>query len=158
MSSRDVDVTIEWHSAEDIVLLSRRDVVSLVDYALRAESTTGEWEFAIRVVDDDTIAGFHARYMEDPSPTDIMTFPYDPEDGVAGADILISLDTARMNADSHGWSVDQELRFLVLHGVLHTLGWNDHDAPARELMLQRQSELLKEWERHRGTRAEKLPD
>jgi probable rRNA maturation factor len=102
--------------------------------------------FAIRCVDDSEMSRLHAAYLNDPSPTDIMTFPYDPEDEEQGGDILLSVDSAATNARDHGWSTDDELRFLILHGLLHILGWDDHDPGARNEMLDRQHALLAGWQ------------
>jgi probable rRNA maturation factor len=114
-------------------------------HALEREGRVGPWALALRFVDDAEMAVLHDAYLGDPSPTDIMTFPYDPEDGEQGGDILISVDTAAANAAEHGWESTDELRFLALHGLLHILGWDDHEDAGRAAMLARQHELLAEW-------------
>lgn len=141
-----VDVAIAWDLAGQPPLFTEDEAVSLLAFALNREGTGGAWTFGIRFVNDAEMRELHKRYMNDPSSTDIMTIPYEPEEGEQGGDIVISVDTAAENAAAHGWEHRDELRFLVLHGLLHILGWDDHDDAARSAMLDRQLVLLRDWE------------
>jgi probable rRNA maturation factor len=123
---------------------------SLVSHALDREGAIGEWEINLLFTSDDAIQSMHLEFMGLDSPTDIMTFPYDDDDGFpagasAGGDIVISVETAREHAEDAGWEQLRELQFLVLHGVLHLLGWDDGTTEQRTAMLERQRELLDEW-------------
>jgi probable rRNA maturation factor len=135
------EVTVDWE-IDAPQSLAEPDVERLLRPGLDREGQDGAWVFALRFVDDAEIGRLHEAFMGDPSPTDIITFPYDPEDGEQGGDIVISVDTAARNAAEHGWSTDQELRFLVLHGLLHVLGWDDATGTDRAAMLARQHELM----------------
>lgn len=135
------DVTTDWE-VDAPQALGERDVERLLCHGLAEEGRDGEWIFAVRFVDDAEIGRLHEAFMGIPGPTDIITFPYDPEDGEQGGDIVISVDTAARNAAEHGWSTEQELRFLVLHGLLHVLGWDDATDTDRAAMLARQQELM----------------
>lgn len=135
------EVTVDWqHSSPQA--LDEDGVGRLLRHGLAAEGKSGEWSFAFRFVDDGEIGRLHGSFLGDPSPTDIITFPYDSDDGEQGGDIVISVDTAARNAEAQGWPVLQELRFLVLHGLLHVLGWDDAGDEDRAAMLDRQQELL----------------
>jgi probable rRNA maturation factor len=136
------DVTVEWE-VDQPRALDERDVERILLHALAEEGREGEWSFAFRFVDDGEIGRLHEVFMGDPSATDIITFPYDPEDGEQGGDIVISVETAARNAEEHNWSTGQELRFLVLHGLLHVLGWDDASDEDRAAMLARQRELMR---------------
>lgn len=57
-------------------------------------------------------------------------------------DVVISLPTARRQAGEQGWSLEQEIAWLTVHGVLHLLGYEDETETAREKMLKRQEEIL----------------
>jgi rRNA maturation RNase YbeY len=135
------EVTVDWEvdapQALDEDVLQR-----LLIHGLADEGQEGEWSFALRFVDDAEIGRLHEAFMGDPSPTDIITFPYDPDDGERGGDIVISVETAARSAEEHGWPTAQELRFLVLHGLLHVLGWDDATVEDRAAMLARQHELM----------------
>lgn len=130
---------------------------SLVRHILVRESVNGEWELGVHFVDDATMRAAHLEFMDIDEPTDIMTFPYGEDDEfgpngaeewadeTAGGDLMISVDRAAENAESAGWSTADELLFLVAHGVLHLLGWDDVTVELRESMLARQTVLLSEW-------------
>ena len=135
------EVTVDWEVLLPQVL--NEDAVGhLLRHGLAKEGQAGEWSFAFRFVDDAEIGRLHDAFMGDPSPTDIITFPFDPDDGEMGGDIVISVDTAARNAEEHGWPLSQELTFLVLHGLLHVLGWDDTNDDDRTAMLTRQRELM----------------
>lgn len=127
-------------------------ISSLVSHVLASENVHDDWQVGMQFVDDPTMQAAHAEFMDIDEPTDIMTFPYADEDDIwgdneAGGDLIISVDTARENAEVAGWSHADELHFLVAHGILHLLGWDDHSAADRSRMLDRQRELLQTWSR-----------
>lgn len=146
----DLDLTVE----EVMPLpdeVTETSLHSLVSHALMAEGQSGSWEVSVQVTSDDGIQTMHLEFMGLDSPTDIMTFPYEDEPfpggetSAQGGDIVISLETAAGNATDASWTVSDELEFLVLHGVLHILGWDDVADDDRAKMLARQSELLESW-------------
>jgi probable rRNA maturation factor len=125
-----------------------------VAYILDREGASGDWSLGIRFTSDDEIQRLHRDFMGIDTPTDIMTFPYGglgegfpgKVDHDRGGDLVISVDQARDNAALAVWTINDELLFLVAHGVLHLLGWNDHSDAERDAMLARQHELLKDWQ------------
>lgn len=140
-----VDLTVDWWVEGSSGRIPAPELESLLLYALSREGQNGSWELAIRFVGDAEMSAAHEMYLGDPSPTDIMTFPYDDDEAVQGGDILISVDTAEANAAEHGWHPRDELRFLALHGLLHILGWDDTDDADRSRMLDRQRAILEAW-------------
>lgn len=123
---------------------------SLLAHILMQENVDEEWSLGIQLVGDSTMQAAHHEFMGIDEPTDIMTFPYADDDdewgdSERGGDLMISVDTARENADVVGWSLTDELFFLLAHGVLHLLGWDDHAAADRAAMLERQRALLESW-------------
>lgn len=137
-----VEVTIQRLSTFDHEPVDESHAAELLHHALKQEGQAGSWEFTIRFVDDEEMSQLHGVYMNDPSPTDIMTFPYDPADSELGGDIVISVETAARNASEHGWSTADELDFLMLHGLLHILGWDDRREEDRAAMLERQRSII----------------
>ena len=91
--------------------------------------------------------GLTARYRGQDRPTDVLAFGVDPEDrqrdGVLG-DVVISLDTAARQAKERGVGVHDEVRVLLVHGILHLLDY-DHERSAAEArrMFARQRRLVK---------------
>ena len=121
----------------------------VVESVLRAEDASGPWEISIAFADDHELRELHRKYLADDTPTDIMTFPFETDgdwagvgEVVRGGDIAISVDRAAEQAIDGGWDAASELKFLVAHGVLHLLGWDDSSAELRSQMLERQREIL----------------
>jgi probable rRNA maturation factor len=115
---------------------------------LRQEEAAGLWEIAIAFVSDAAMQVLHRDFLNDDSPTDIMTFPREEAwpgqpDSAAGGDIAISVDRAAAQAGDEGWDTAHELEFLVVHGMLHLLGWDDFDPEDRAAMLERQRDILR---------------
>ena len=135
-------------------------LTSLAAHVLLEEDVRGEWPLGVHFIDDSAMQAAHAEFMGIDEPTDIMTFPYGddegdddipwiPEEGDdadgRGGDLLISVDRAAENASDAGWSIERELYFLVAHGILHLLGWDDAIDADRSAMLDRQAELINGW-------------
>lgn len=138
--------------------IHREAILALMTHVLESEGVVNPWALGIQFVDGLTMQAAHLEFMDIDEPTDIMTFPYTDEDDVWGADqyggdLMISVDQARINAADVGWEEDDELFFLIAHGLLHLLGWDDHSDVDRERMLARQRELLDSWEQ-RPSRAD----
>ena len=99
-------------------------------------------EIAIVLTSDRHLAGLHDEHLGDSSVTDVMTYPYNsPGDAISG-DIVISLDRAKVQATEEDWSINDEVLFIAIHGMLHLCGWNDHDDASREAMHRRQRQIL----------------
>ncbi|MGI8405288.1 MAG: rRNA maturation RNase YbeY [Thermomicrobiales bacterium] len=138
--------------------ITEEAIESLVEHILRYERAEGRWTVAFQFTTDDEMQRLHLEFMGLDSPTDILTFPYDANDwGEAGTpvgseekggDIVISVDRARDQAEEGNWTVADELLFLVCHGVLHLLAWDDTADEDRAKMLDRQRELLSAWSGH----------
>lgn len=128
-------------------------VSSLVAHMLDAEGCPPTFALGVRFVNDRVMQAAHVQYMGIDEPTDIMTFPYaDPDDPLgevteAGGDLIISVETAAANAAEAGWTTARELEFLIAHGVLHILGWDDPTPEQRAAMLDRQRALISSWPR-----------
>lgn len=76
--------------------------------------------------------------------TDVITFDYSEGRMIAG-DIFISIEQVNMNAESYGTDVEDELRRVMIHGVIHLLGYNDSNVEERETMRYLENEALHLW-------------
>ena len=94
-----------------------------------------EGELSIALVDDATIAQVHADFMDDPTPTDVITFPADPIMESAG-EIIVSVDHARIRAAELGEPFSRELSLYLIHGWLHLAGYDDRNEADRAKMRE----------------------
>ena len=120
---------------------------ALVRFALSEERAICHWEIAVVLTTDHRMRDLHREFMGIDSETDVMTFPTEPIEGefTSGGDIVISVDRAAEQGIEFGHSCEQEIEYLIVHGVLHLCGWDDRDDIDRERMLNRQDELIKRF-------------
>lgn len=116
---------------------------SLARSILKSEGASGEWSIVVALISDDELQALHLQFMGIDEPTDIMTFPYG--EATPGGDLAISVDHVITRATEWGNSPAQELQFLVAHGVLHLLGWQDTSPEQRTAMLEQQERLVRAW-------------
>lgn len=94
-----------------------------------------EGELSIAFVDDAQIAQVHADFMDDPTPTDVITFPANPEMESAG-EIIVSVDHARSRATELDEPFSRELSLYLIHGWLHLAGYDDREESDRAKMRE----------------------
>ena len=106
--------------------LSRRDVSAFARKVLLA---SGEdiGEMSIAFVDDATMRNLNRKFRGKNKTTDVLTFP-----GEDACEIVISVDRARIQAQNEKHSLATELRYLLVHGILHGLGY-DHEKDDGEM-------------------------
>lgn len=136
--------------ASGIVLVNRQKHYAVKSAALTAftrelqqQLRLGTRGFNVCLVDDRAIRRLNSAFRGKDKATDVLSFPWNdgdaPEDRQhAGelkdflGDVVISVETARRNARREGHSTLHEIRWLVLHGALHLLGY-DHENDAGEM-------------------------
>ena len=135
---------------------------------LLAEGVRGACELSLYFIDEETIAELNAEHMGKIGPTDVLSFPLDGVEiaeaqgpGAISAgparphqdhddvptllgDVLVCPAVASRQCESHAGTLDDELALLVVHGVLHVLGY-DHEIDADTArMRERELDILKE--------------
>lgn len=90
---------------------------------------------------DDYILEINKKYLNHHYFTDIITFNYNEDDRVSG-DIFVSIDTVKSNAIEFDTTFDNELRRVMIHGILHLVGFNDKTDEDKLVMRQKENEAL----------------
>ena len=118
-------------------------LVRLARYALGALRIHPQAELSILLVDEDTMAAYHRRFMDLEGPTDVMSFPMDelrvpddeeePPQGLLG-DIVICPSFTDAQAGGNGRTNQEEMEYLLVHGLLHLLG-HDHAEPEEKAVM-----------------------
>ena len=145
----DVDIVATIAPATDVDP-SRLRAAALAALAVGGDDTLStEAALTIAIVADDAIRALNARYRGIDEPTDVLAFGGQPADFVLppGApphlgDVVIALPVAAAQAQAAGHAVDDELALLVVHGVLHLLGYDHETAADAERMQAREAEAL----------------
>jgi probable rRNA maturation factor len=110
--------------------LRKPDLARFLKRAQKAVGLSGE--VTVLLADDARLKDLHRTFRRKNKPTDVLSFPAaENGEGVAG-DLAVSVETAARQAAEHGHALDDELRILMLHGVLHLAGY-DHEVDKGEM-------------------------
>ncbi|MDR0960857.1 MAG: rRNA maturation RNase YbeY [Propionibacteriaceae bacterium] len=112
-------------------------------------------DLSILLVDETTMANYHEKFMDEPGPTDVLSFPMDelrpgeegkerPE-GMLGDIVLCPTVTDRQAKES-GRTPQGEMNYLLLHGFLHLLGFDHAEEEERAVMFGLTDALIDAWE------------
>ncbi len=121
---------------------------------MTAEQLPDDTEVSVVLVASDQIAEYNARFLDRSGPTDVLAFPL--EDLAPGApapddpagpplnlgDVFICPEVVADQAGRHGVAFEDEMALMLVHGILHLLGYAHHEDSDAELMEGRERELL----------------
>lgn len=139
MPEREIDITVSWPA----LLIEPEAVHRLVTAfeELRAEAPLPPGELSIVFVNNDAIADLHNQFMNDPSPTDVITFDGDAQMDFAG-EVCVSAERAHQECSEQGFSFGEELSLYIAHGLLHLSGYDDTDETARAAMRAAEQRVM----------------
>lgn len=120
---------------------------------------TDELEISILLTDDNKIQELNRDYREKDKSTDVLSFPQyeslahlkseveiiinsDTNQGILLGDVVVSLETCVKQAKEYCHSVERELGFLVVHGMLHLLGYDHMTEEEKALMRSKEEHVL----------------
>jgi probable rRNA maturation factor len=136
-----LDVSSGFCSPDEIQSLREAAEVTL-----KHESVSERAGVSIVISDNDDIQALNRQFRHVDAPTDVLAFPAefsDPESGVPYlGDVIISYPRAETQASQRGHNVESELQLLVVHGVLHLLGYDHADPGQKERMWATQADIL----------------
>lgn len=131
--------------------INSADARAAAQAVLDAEAASVETSLTLVLTDNTEIRALNRQFRGVDTPTDVLAFGQEPTDQPFVTapdeppylgDIILSLSRAQEQAAEHGHSVEAELRLLIVHGVLHLLGY-DHITPEQEIkMWARQDAIL----------------
>ena len=120
-----------------------------VNAALKYEDFQRPCEVSVTFTDNEKIRELNAQYRSIDRATDVLSFPlfdedFEDEEELALGDVVLSLEKAEEQAKEYGHSFEREVAFLVVHSVLHLLGY-DHETSKEDEkeMFFRQEEIMK---------------
>jgi probable rRNA maturation factor len=127
----------DWRSSEEAVQ-------ALLDRFDRADA-----EVSVLLTDDPGIHALNRDWRKIDRPTDVLSWPQEdpdapvPDSGArAIGDVAISLDTAARQAAARGWTISDEVALLMVHGVLHLLGYEDDSEAGSDEMKAIETDIL----------------
>jgi probable rRNA maturation factor len=134
---------LTWSNRQRAVKVDLPKIQRIVGVALpicigkpRKKGLTLPLEVEITLLGEAAIAKVHGEFLEDPTPTDVITFEH--------GEILIGVPIAAANARKFRHPADYEVALCAIHGLLHLLGYDDLTEKERVIMHTRQEEILEE--------------
>jgi probable rRNA maturation factor len=91
---------------------------------------------------DEYLRGINVQFLKHKTYTDIITFDNSEGSGRLQGDIFISIDRVTENASKFKTSFDEELHRVIIHGVLHLIGYTDKDSPSKNVMRKKEDAYL----------------
>lgn len=144
-------MSVEINNESDIEVDSER-LLSMMVHHFGHLRLSPRADLSILLINEQPMEDLHIKWMDEPGPTDVLSFPMDElrpgnadAEGVLG-DIVICPQVARLQSDAAGHTEFEEIMLLATHGLLHLLGF-DHSEPEEEAeMFGLQRQLLESFE------------
>ncbi len=132
--------------------LGQEFLISLATFSLNYLGIHPESELSISIVTNSEIEKLHQQWMGLPGPTDVLSFPMDelkPNSATDGpgilGDIMISPEFAQISATQNNKTLKSEIELLLVHGILHLLGYDHVELPDEKEMFALQELILEKW-------------
>lgn len=130
------------------------ELLRLAELVLEQEGLESETGVSLVLIDEIQMAELNEAHMGKSGPTDVLSFPIEastpgvpPMRSLGGppielGDVFIAPTMVSVNAERHGAAFEDELSLMVVHGLLHLLGWDHETEDEATRMEERESELL----------------
>ncbi len=116
------------------------EIRRVVRIGLRMEGRTAD--LSIAVVDDEGIRRLNRRFLGRAGITDVLAFPYGSAGEKLEGEIVVNAELAARRAADMPHGPREDLMLYVVHGLLHLLGYDDHDEEDRRRMRRREQDVL----------------
>jgi probable rRNA maturation factor len=129
------------------------ELTALAAHAMEYMNLDSRLELSILAVDEGEMERLHLEWMDEPGPTDVLSFPIDEIrsgapfiDGKSTlGDVVLCPAVAKEQAERAGHGTERELQILLVHGILHLIGF-DHAEPQEEAeMFGLQNKIIEMW-------------
>ncbi len=132
-------------AGEDLQALAER----VVQEVLAAEGVAKEVEVSVVFVDDEYIRRLNRQYRGVDFPTDVLSFAMlegeplaSKEEELILGDVVVSLPAAQRQSAEYGHSLAREVAYLIVHGMLHLLGYDHQTAEQKQVMRTKEEAVL----------------
>ena len=132
------------------IAYNEADLESLFQFGMAELGLNPECDLEVLLVDENEMSQLHLKWLDEPGPTDVLTFPMDelrPDSTEAGilGDIVLCPQVAIRQAETANHTFVRELSILGIHGLLHIVGY-DHATKEDEVeMFARQDSIVARW-------------
>lgn len=145
-----MQISVVSHREPELLDLTAFERLSA--FVLEREEAPDAVELSIAIVEITEMADLNATYRQKDGPTDVLSFPCDdpcpvtgPDEPVMLGDVVIAPEVAIAQAIEYGHTVEEELNLLLVHGVLHLMGYDHESDDDAAVMQARERVLLDAW-------------
>jgi probable rRNA maturation factor len=132
------------HNSKKFTLRGKSLLKKWIGLVIKDEGRA-EGKIILLFVSDKELHSINSEFLGHDTFTDIITFDYSQGEKVSG-EIYISVDRVLDNADKFGVSFDEELRRVIIHGVLHLCGYKDKTPAQKKEMREKEGHALKKFD------------
>ncbi|MCX7611430.1 MAG: rRNA maturation RNase YbeY [Ignavibacterium sp.] len=122
--------------------INKRNIHKLI-FQLTKELDLRIKSLEVNIVKDDLVLELNKKYLNHFYNTDIITFNYSSDTNDLEGEIYISFDEAKKNSKRFNVNFNEELKRLIIHGILHLIGFNDSTKSEKKKMTLFENNLLK---------------
>lgn len=130
-------------------------IKSVAEFVLKSQKLVPETELSVALVSEQKIKDLNKKYLKEETSTDVLAFPLmepifagkkqDDLPLVLLGDVVISPEVAQKQAELYETSLNEEIALLIIHGILHLLGYNDNSRENKEAMTTMQDQFLADY-------------
>lgn len=149
-----MSIQIDNRSGEDC---SEDALLELAAFALQQLIVDQRAQLELSLVDVDEMTRLHEEWMDEDGPTDVLSFPMDElrpnqisendQLPVVLGDVVICPEVARQQGEAAGHGMEQELQILLVHGILHLLGFDHAQKEEEREMFALQAKIIQDWQK-----------
>lgn len=136
-----IEIPVEWEAK----------INQVAEICFQEEQIPAEAEVDLLLVDNETIREMNREYRDKDMATDVLSFPMyeadeeiDDEEEILFGDIVISLERAQEQCQEYGHSLEREVMYLLVHGLLHLAGYDHMEEEDKKQMRAQEEKLLAE--------------
>lgn len=135
---------------KNLTIFDKKKIIDKKKFQQLVKAITEELKFdltnlEINFVDSSQIHQLNKKHLEHDYTTDIITFDYSDNFELLDGEIFISVDDAKSNAKKFKVQLNEELARLVIHGILHLLGYDDQITSDKIIMKRMENKLLSSY-------------
>ena len=129
-----------------------------IDFSLKSQRKISKWISNVVAMEDKEILGLNyifcsdqyllelnQQYLQHQTFTDIITFDHSEDNNMLEGDIFISIDRVIENAKNFDVTFEHELKRVIIHGVLHLIGYKDKSKTDQKIIREKENNYLNLW-------------
>jgi len=133
-------MNINIFDEQEIYKIDYDKTEKIVKSVILSETDDGEYGLNILICDNERIKEFNENYRHKTGPTDVLSFEYGLNEEIIG-DIVVSVESVAKQAPDFGNTFEDEFFYILIHGILHILGYTHEDSEENQKIMYEKQDL-----------------